>query len=186
MPLVPRAKDLLGGHLLVGASAGPSWSLGKLGTRSAAVHSLGTGIGFDGDLGFGLSRSVALGVWGNFARYADGDACLSCAGQAFSVGPFVRYHLSQGLRFDPWLSAGGGFRHVSYSASNGDKFAFSGMEWLRLQLGADYYVLSGVGFGPFGSLALSSYSTRPSDAGSASVNTELSFGLRLLLDVPGR
>jgi hypothetical protein len=186
-PVVPRAADLLGSHVLVGASVGPSWSLGKLGSSQAAVRGLGTGIGFRADAGFGISRSVVLGGWGSFATYTDGDRCgSSCSGRAFAVGPFVRYQLSQGLRFDPWLTLGGGYRQLSYTDAAGAQQKFSGLEWLHFELGADYYVFSGFGLGPYGALGLSSYTSRPADAGKAAVNTELSVGLRFLLDVPGR
>jgi hypothetical protein len=133
-----------------------------------------------------LSRSVVLGVWGSYASYAKGDACSDCSGRAFAVGPFVRYQLLQGLRFDPWLTLGGGYRSVSFKDATGTQQKFSGLEWLHFELGADYYLLSGFGFGPYGALGLSSYTTRPSGAGAAAVNTELSVGLRFLLDLPGR
>jgi hypothetical protein len=184
-PLTPRAKDLLGRHVLVGAALGPTWSLGKLSSDVAAVRGLSTGLGLHADAGFGLSRSVALGVWGSFASYGDGEDCQDCAGKSFAVGPFVRYHLSQGLRFDPWLLAGAGYRQVSFESA-GLKSTFSGLEWLRLEMGADYYFFSGLGFGPYGALSLSSYTDRPSGSGDARVNSELSVGLRFLLDVPGR
>jgi hypothetical protein len=158
-PLVPRAKDLLGGHVLVGVAVGPTWSLGKLGSDLAAVRGLGTGIGLRADAGVGLSRSVLLGVWGQFNRYRNGDACGTCDGLAFAVGPFVRYHLSQGLRFDPWLSLGGGYRQLRFEQDGVVPVAgppalppttakFSGIEWLRFELGADYYVWSGLGLRP--------------------------------------
>jgi len=201
-PLVPRAKDLLSGHFLAGASVGPAWSLGKLGSSVTTVHNLGTGLALQGDLGFGLSRSMVLGVWGNFARYSDGDTCAhplnpspDCSAYSFSVGPFVRYHLSQGLRFDPWVLLGGGYRRVRFNQDSESDFAdpyltetqtYSGLNWLRLEVGGDYYLWSGVGLGPFAALSFSSYTDRPESAGDASVNTELSFGLRLLLDLPGR
>lgn len=184
-PLVPRAPDLLGSHVLVGGGVGPTWSLGKLASDVAAARGLDTGLGFQLDAGIGLSRSVALGLWGSFATYGDGDDCESCSGKAFAVGPFVRYHLSQGLRFDPWLSLGVGYRQVSFESA-GLESKFSGLEWLHLELGADYYLFSGLGVGPYGSLSLSSYSKRPEGTGDAGVNTELSTGLRFLFDLPGR
>ncbi len=185
-PLMPPGRDLLRGHILVGLAAGPSWSLGSLTSRIAAADGLGTGLGFRGDLGLGVSRSVAVGLWGELARYGDGDGCGDCAGSAFSVGPFVRYHLSQGLRFDPWLLAGAGFRSVSFDDNAGTQQTFSGVQWLRLELGADFYAWSGFGLGPYGSLSLTSYASQPKDSGTTRVNSELSAGLRLLFDLPGR
>lgn len=184
-PLVPRAPDLLGKHLLVGAAIGPSWPLGKLARNVAAVRGMDTGVGLQADLGLGLSRSVAAGVWGSFASYGDGDSCDSCSARSFAVGPYVRYHLSQGFRFDPWLSLGAGYRRVSYE-QDGAQQSYAGAEWLRFQLGADYYLLSGLGFGPYGAIGLSSYWSRPEGASDAAVSTELSVGLRFFLDVPGR
>jgi hypothetical protein len=184
-PLVPRAADVLGKHVLVGGAIGPTWSLGKLAGDVAAVRGLSTGIGLHADAGIGLSRYVTLGVWGSFASYGDGDACDSCSGKSFAVGPFIRYHLSQGLRFDPWILAGAGYRQVSYDQQDTTN-TFSGAEWLRLELGADYYVFSGLGVGPYASLGLSSYSKRPAGTNDASVNTELSAGIRFLVDLPGR
>lgn len=185
-PLIPPARDVLGSHVLIGVGISPTWSLGRLGRNVAAERGLGTGLSVRGDAGFGLSRSVAIGVWGGFTGYTDGDACDSCGGRALSIGPFVRYHLSQGLRFDPWLSLGGGYRHVSFEDASGQRRKFSGLEWLRLELGGDYYVFSGFALGPYGALSLSSYTKRPASAGDAGVNTELSVGLRFLLDLPGR
>lgn len=185
-PVVPRKNDLLGSHLLIGAASGPLWSLGHLGSDLAAGQALGTGLNARIDAGYGVSRSVALGVLGSFTTYTDGDACRSCASKSFAVGPFVRYQLSQGLRFDPWFLLGGSYRRVSFTDDGNVSRRFSGLEWLHLELGADYYVFSGLGVGPYAALGLSSFSARPSGSGSAAVNTELSVGLRLLLDVPGR
>ena len=186
-PLVPRREDLLKNHVLVGASLGPVWSLGRFDSETTAARGFGTGLNLRADAGFGLSGVIAVGVWGNYAQYSDGSGCVDCAGRAFAIGPFVRYHLSQGLRFDPWLSAGLGYRQLSFIDDiRQSKQKYSGIEWLRLELGGDYYLFRGVGLGPYGSLGLSSYSTRPSGAGEARVNTDLSAGLRLLLDIPGR
>jgi hypothetical protein len=186
-PLIPLAKDLLWSHVLVGAAVGPTWSFGHLGSDVATGRGLGTGFGVRADAGLGLSRSVVLGAWGSYAGYADGDDCgSSCSGRAFAVGPFVRYHLQQGLRFDPWFTLGGGFRQVSFVDASGARQKYSGMEWLHFELGADYYMFSGLGIGPYGALGASSYAKRAVGAGSAAVNTELSAGLRIFFDVPGR
>jgi hypothetical protein len=188
-PLVPRAADLLGSHVLLGAAVGPTWSLGQFASDRSSNVRLGTGLGFRADVGFGISRSVALGAWGSFAGYTDGTRCADdghCSGRAFAVGPYIRYHLSQGLRFDPWFTLGGGYRRLTFDDTAGVRQTFSGIEWLHFELGADYYVFSGLGIGPYASLGLSSYTKRPSGSGDAAVNTELSTGLRFLIDIPGR
>lgn len=182
----PRAKDLLGSHVLIGAGIAPTWSLGELGSSLPATRGLGIGFGARGDAGIGVSRSVVVGAWGGFAGFSDGRRCDSCAGRAISVGPFVRYHLVQGFRLDPWLMMGAAYRQLSFEDASGVRQKFSGVEWLHLELGADYYALSGLGFGPYGALGLSTYGSRPDVAGSASVNVDLSVGLRFFLDLPGR
>lgn len=182
----PRARDLLGSHVLVGAGVAPTWSLGELGTDLPARRSLGLGFTARADAGFGVSRSVVVGAWGSFAGFSDGRTCDSCSGRALSIGPFVRYHLVQGFRFDPWLMLGAAYRQVSFDDGNGVRQKLSGAEWLHLELGADYYVLSGLGLGPYGALGLSTYGDRPELAGGASVNVDLSVGLRFFVDVPGR
>ncbi len=184
--LTPRAKDLLGSHVLVGLALAPTWSLGELGSRLPARRGLGFGFSGRADVGYGLSRSVVVGAWGGFAGYSDGNDCDSCGGRAFSVGPFVRYHLVQGFRLDPWLMIGAAYRQLSFENDASKRQKFSGVEWLHLEIGADYYMLSGLGFGPYGALGLSSYTKRPDSAGNASVNAELSVGLRFFLDLPGR
>ena len=75
---------------------------------------------------------------------------------------------------------------ISFDGVEGPRQKFSGVEWLHLELGADYYAFSGLGLGPYGALGLSSYTKRPDAAGSAAVNVDLSVGLRVLLDLPGR
>lgn len=186
-PIFPaRARDLMGAHVLVGAAVAPTWSLGELGSASPARRSLGVGFGGRADVGIGVSRTVAVGAWGSFAGFSDGRSCESCSGRAFAVGPFARYHLAQGFRFNPWLMIGAAYRQLSFDGGEGARQKFRGLEWLHLELGADYYALSGLGFGPYAALGLSTYASRPSAAGDASVNAELSVGLRLFLDLPGR
>src|ERR1041384_5750079 len=118
-PELAAAKDLLGAHILIGAGVSPSWSLGKLSSDVSASDGLGTGFGAHLDAGLGLSRYVAVGVFGTFAGYTRGDSCgTRCSGKSLSIGPFVRYHLTQGLRFDPWLSLGGGYRQLSFETES--------------------------------------------------------------------
>ncbi len=186
-PFVPRERDLLGSHVLIGAGVGPTWSLGRFGSDLRSERALGTGFAVRADAAYGLSRYIAVGLWGTFAGYTDGDSCADgCSGRALAVGPFVRYHLAQGLRFDPWLTLGAGYRQVNFDNAAGLSRKLKGMEWLHLELGADYYLLSGLGLGPYAGIGLSTFSKRPADAGDARVSTELSVGLRFLLDLPGR
>ncbi|HEY3493727.1 MAG TPA: hypothetical protein VGK73_03530, partial [Polyangiaceae bacterium] len=100
-PLIPEAPDKLGGHFVLGAGASFATQFGQLKSGTNAT-TLGLGLNTVLDLGFGISRSVTLGVFGEFAYYP-AKRCPDCSATSIGVGPFVRYHLVQGARFDPWM-----------------------------------------------------------------------------------
>lgn len=169
---IPNARDTLGGHFVIGASAGVKWPFGS---HSSA---LGTGYGLNLDLGFGLGRSVVLGAWGEFDAYAGASGCSACSGKSFAGGPFLRYHLVQGTRFDPWGSLAVGVRQTS--VDNGVSTAhYFGPELLKLSLGGDWYPTSNIGFGPYVTIDVGSYNESTAHAG-------LGAGLRLIVDLPGK
>lgn len=187
-PLVPKASDTLGGHFVLAANGGFVVPWGDL-AEGATATDLGTGTGFGLDLGYGLSRSVIIGFWGHYASFAKSVECgtdrdAGCTASSYAVGPFVRYHIVQGTRFDPWMLAGLGYRAMSVKSSSGT-VDYAGIEWLRLALGGDYYPFGNVGFGPFAELDVGVFGTRP--AGSASTpHFSVVTGLRIILDLPGK
>jgi hypothetical protein len=183
IPLIPDASDTVGGHLL--ASATPLWAVpfGTLESSLPAADQLASGFGGRIDLGYGVSRTVVLGVAGDFVSYMSPDACSSCKGQSFGVGPVLRYHLVQGTRFDPWVSIGAGYR--SLSIDQGDtKLDLDGIDWLRVGLGGDFYPLSNFALGPFAGFDMTTY-TGGSDE-DPRIAFQFSLGLRLALNVPGK
>jgi hypothetical protein len=182
--LVPPARDTLGGHVIVGASGSFAAPFGKLDSETAASDLLGVGPGFDLDVGFGVSRSLVLGVDGQLLLHTSPEACPECNARSFAGGVFVRYHVVQGVRFDPWISAGLGYRGTKVKL-DGESRTFSGLEWLRLQVGGDWYPLSVLGFGPFVGLDLGTYFAHTSGA-NAAVHVNLLAGLRVVLDFPGK
>jgi hypothetical protein len=190
-PLVPPAKDTLGGHLVGAASGAFVFPWGDLSERVPASD-LGPGYGVSLDLGYGLSRSVVIGAWGQYSTYANSPDCgtdpnpdAGCTASGFAVGPFVRYHLVQGMRFDPWILAGIGYRAMSVDSSSGTD-DYSGFEWMKISLGGDYYPFKNFGFGPVIEFAAGTFGTRPSDEGESRAHFSFVLGLRLILDVPGK
>jgi hypothetical protein len=197
-PLVPPAHDTLGGHFIVGASGVVGGPLGEL-QAGYAARDLGAGFGGMLDIGFGLSRTISVGVWGEGLAYSSSSACRfwhlpnaprdPCSATSFTVGPFVRYHLLQGMRFDPWILLGPGYRTLSQDTPNGSK-RYGGIDYLHVMLGGDYYVLSGVGIGPWVGLDGGVFATRPAPLFGPAVktawHTELVAGLRVVLDLPGK
>jgi hypothetical protein len=189
-PLVPDARDTLGGHLVAGGSAAfvVPWGDLQQGTEST---DLGPGYGFNLDLGYGLGRSVVVGVWGQYALYTEGAECGGCKAASYAVGPFVRYHLVQGMRFDPWLLAGIGYRVMTIdyprtTESSARSDSYSGVEWVRFALGGDYYPFKNFGFGPLLELDAGVFGEHPADERGTSLHFSFLGGLRLVLDVPGK
>lgn len=190
-PLIPDAKDTLGGHLVAAANGTFVVPFGDL-SQSVAAANLGPGYGVGLDLGYGLSRSVVFGVWGRYETYANSVDCgtepnrnAGCTASGYAVGPFVRYHLVQGTRFDPWLLAGLGYRAMTVESSAG-KADYSGVEWLRLSLGGDYYPFKNFGFGPLTEFDLGVFGNRPDEGRGSAVHFSFVAGLRLVFDVPGK
>ncbi len=190
-PLVPPAKDTLGGHFVAGADAAYAFPFGDF-TRGVSAADLGDGLGLGLDLGFGISRSLVIGAWGQYLRYGQNPDCGAgprpqdgCTGLSYAVGPFIRYHLVQGMRFDPWLVAGFGYRGLTVKSSAGSA-SYAGVEWLRIGVGGDYYPTQLFGIGPLLELDVGTFYKRPDQ--DAHIATHLNFvaGLRIVLDVPGK
>jgi hypothetical protein len=168
---IPSARDNLSGHFQLGAGGGAKWPFGS----HSGVFSAGLGLNLD--LGFGISRNVLLGVWGEFDTYHTHAACGDCSGKSFAGGPLVRYHIVQGTRFDPWGELAVGMRSTTVDV-RGDSKTHTGPDFLKLTLGGDWYPTSNIGLGPYVTFDLGTY-------GSAS-HSGLGTGLRLVLDLPGK
>ena len=107
-PLIPPAEDNLGGHLVIALSPAVTIPGGSF-DRSQPASRLGPGWGAGADIGFGINRAVALGVYGQYFAHRAGSGSARVTASHFAVGPFVRYHVVQGLRFDPWILVGAGY-----------------------------------------------------------------------------
>jgi hypothetical protein len=171
--------DNLSGHLRVGAAilgtiygGDPSPPL-----TYGSANSLGPAL----DIGLGVGRNVALGLYGSLGWLSEGSSCKPCSATSATGGAFVRYHLVQGLRLDPWISYGLGVRsfQITEGGTTSDVVA---LEWLRARVGTDWFLAKNVAFGPFLDLSLASSLSSPrGDAGQ--VLWEVGLGFRLALDV---
>ncbi|MET0791490.1 MAG: hypothetical protein ABW061_08205 [Polyangiaceae bacterium] len=168
---IPSARDTLGGHFVIGAGAGAKWPFGS---HSGA---LGAGLGLNLDLGYGISRNVVLGAWGEFDSYSTVSGCGDCSGRSFAGGPLVRYHIVQGTRFDPWGELAVGVRSTTVDI-RGESKNHVGPDFLKLTLGGDWYPTANFGIGPYVTFDIGTY-------GSSS-HSGLGTGLRLVLDLPGK
>jgi hypothetical protein len=91
----------------------------------------------------------------------------------------------QGTRFDPWLSAGLGWRTTRLTLRDSER-RYAGPELLRLVLGGDWYATSLLGLGPTLELDCGAFTTHPSAAGATRLFWNVQSNLRLTLDLPGK
>jgi hypothetical protein len=186
-PLIPPAADTLAGHVDVTGSIAFAVPFGQLEEGVDQTSVIGSGHGVGLDIGIGVSRTVAIGAWGQALALGDSDDCIDCSGASLAFGGFVRYHLVQGVRFDPWMSAGLGYRTTTFSGVPGGDVDYSGIEWLRLQVGGDWYPFSHVGLGPFMELDMGIYGDKSvGSIGESAAHWLFQTGLRITLDIPGR
>jgi hypothetical protein len=167
-PPAAVTPDNLTGHVIVAPRVGLLKPLGSYEAGFSQTDYNGTGPTFGADLSVGISRYVAVAGFfetGNLA--AHGSYCPvngSCKAKTTSFGLGLEYHLVNGASFDPWLRWG-----VAYRVTNLDfswpgyarKLDYSGIDWLHLAVGGDFYASRKLGFGPFMSLDLGYYTKRP-------------------------
>jgi hypothetical protein len=177
---IRNARDTLGSHLVIAATGGLFIPAGSFDDVTYQSDKLTLGPSFGADLGYGVSRTVVLGVYGELGL-PGGQTCSSCSGSSLAVGPLIRYHLAQGVRFDPWLSAGTGFRKTTLGNES-----WTGMDIVRLALGGDFYAWPALGFGPFTEVTVGTYFDATPKLTSHNVNATFTLGLRIVLDTPGK
>lgn len=140
------------------------------------VVSGGPSVGLDA--AYGLSRSLLLGLWGRFDDHSNSSSCGACSGQTFALGPDFTYRLAQGTRLDPWAAVGIGYSFTSIRTTDA-KLKFSGPEWARLAMGADWALGSFVHLGPFAELMWGTHAQVPSGDEAGSLHFRAAAGLRL-------
>jgi hypothetical protein len=183
--VVVPAPDTRSGHLTLAASAALALPFGSFAQGLPQTDVVGSGGGFGADLGIGVSHSVAIGAWGQLLDLSASDKCPDCSARSFAGGLFVRYYLVQGVRFDPWMSAGAGYRSTTLSLQTGD-VTYSGFELLQVRVGGDWYPFPLLGLGPFMELDLGAYNSRPDDGRGLDLHWHFLVGTRLTLDIPGK
>lgn len=184
-PQEQPSEPALAGHFIVGLGVSMQQLHGRLGSDALARHWLGDAVQVDGDLSIGASRYVALGVFASYARYGAPSECSDCGASGFALGVQARYHLVQGTRFDPWLSAGAGYRAVSIQSDTHSDTA-SGIDVLDLRVGGDWYLAQSVGLGPFVGFTTGVFNGRARWMGEAELHWSLGGGVRVVLDRPGK
>lgn len=140
----------LAGHVLISGSAALYVPGGHLDETTFQHDRTGAGPAFALDLGFGATGNLVVGAWGQYAFAGGGGLCDNCTTSTIAAGGFAAYHLRATGHFDPWASAGLGYRATSIGKGVvAPTLEYSGLEWLRLRLGANWYALDKLGFGGF-------------------------------------
>jgi len=173
---IAPARDTIGRHLTVGAEAGAIFPFGSVAAGIPQSDLVGPGFWLSGDILYGLNRYVSVGAYGEVGMPSSHESGSSFT--TIAAGPDVQYHLVQGVHFDPWISAGIGFRRTS----NGND-AHTGMDWLRAQIGGDWYPIRNLGIGPVLEIA---FGTFFGESTGASVNAHFVAGGRIVFDSPGK
>ena len=183
-PVLP--SDTRSGHFVLGLRAGFAVPFGEA-SKGVDVYPLAD-VGFTAgaDVGIGVSRHVEVGLNGEMQLHGDASQCVGCSASGIAVGAFVRYHLVQGLRFDPWLAVGLGYRGLQVEQRSGGDLDYAGLEFLRLQFGGDWYGFSRIGIGPFLDLGATSFFDVPAGDDRGGVNWRFQSGIRIVLDHPGK
>jgi hypothetical protein len=180
-PVAP-ARDTVGGHFVVAVDAGFIVPFGSVASGVPQSRTMGLGLSVGGDLAYGISRTVMLGAYIDVGLPSAEGASSNHSISTIAAGPLIRYHLVQGMAFDPWLSGGIGFRRTTDGPTS-----FTGIDWMRLALGGDWYPASNFGFGPILELSLGTFFAQsPGALGNASVNASFVLGGRFVFDVPGK
>jgi hypothetical protein len=181
---VKPARDTVGGHVVIGVNAGLVLPFGSVASGVPQSRTMGVGSSYAADIAYGISRTVMLGAYFEVGfpqihRVTDvGPSSV----ETFAAGPLVRYHLVQGVPFDPWVAGGLGFRRTSVGGT-----AFTGVDWVRLSLGGDWYPAPNLGFGPILELSLGTFfAESPGTLPTKALNAHFVAGVRVVFDTPGK
>lgn len=180
------ARDTLGGHVLGAAGGGLVVPFGSLEQSANQARLLDPSGGLSLDVGYGLNRTTVLGLSGQLGLLRGDSRCPGCSARTFAVGPTIRYHLVQGLAFDPWVSAGIGFRGTRLHQP-GQSTTYLGLDWARLAVGGDWYPTRYTGLGPYLEMDLGSFLDKSTGTfNSGGVVVHFLAGLRAAFDFRGR
>lgn len=194
------AKDTRAGHWLLSARSDVLLPAGSLVYGLGTGALLGFGPSFGATIGYGLSRSTVFEVGAAYGILTASNECTGCSGRSFDAGLGFSYHPAQGIAVDPWASFGSGYRTVSLTlpstvlgrqpAASGR--AYQGLDVARLAIGADFYPIPSLGFGPYLGADFGSFLGRPTpDAGAGvaalpdpggATYAFFHVGLRIVLD----
>ena len=184
MLLAGPADDTISHRLLLSAGTGYTGMVGQLDSRTSLANRLAGGINVFLDVGYGVTRNVEIELNTSYASLGNAVECPSCTGKAYEAVAALRYHLVQGVRFDPWVRTGIGLSAFKLS-ENQTSATYLGLHWLELTLGGDWYFSRNFGIGPLLSMSFASYFDHPADS-KVSIAAKWLAGVNLAFDSTGK
>lgn len=180
--------DSLAGHVIVSGSVAAAWPTGKLEadvSQRQLISTAGTVAALD--LAYGFGSWFTVGAWWQYGRFGAGPSCPGCIASTLGIGVDLGYHPLGVRRFDPFVTAGLGYRSTAIGNGLSPDITYSGFEWLRLQSGMDYYPFDHVGFGAFVELDAGNFLHRANTPlASTAAHEQLLLGGRVSFDALSR
>ena len=142
----------------IGVATGYTQSGGKLGGNMLSLEDVsGPGAAVEVDVGYRIIPELAVGAYGTFAKYQNGDSIDGSTDVlGATAGIQAAWHFRPDRSVDPWVSLGTGWKGVWLNPTNGKVTSLQGLELARLQIGADYRITKDIAISPVigGSLSL--------------------------------
>jgi hypothetical protein len=185
----PYAPDERSGHVIIRAVSGLLLPAGFVRSEAALADAGSFGVAAGGTLGVGISRHAELDATGIFGLMAPPSECDSCASTTASASLGVRYHLAQGVSFDPWIRLGVGYRTAEILREGEATLRlptpgrYHGVDFTQISVGASFSPVSGFGFGPYLEADVGTFVSRPDpDPGGGRVYAYFQIGLSAEID----
>jgi hypothetical protein len=125
--------------LEVALGVGYTQGVGGAGAAGNVEDITGAGGSLEAQIGVRLIPSLAVGMYGTYARFRHGDAFADGSNaQAITAGIQATWHARPARSLDPWISLGTGWRGLWLSPAGVPSSSLQGIELARLQLGVDY------------------------------------------------
>jgi hypothetical protein len=185
----PTAPDTRGGRPTLAGHIGWGSLFGQAERDVSQGQAASWGPVFGGQLAYPFSREWAIDIWGSLGSFKSGTTdCKACTAESFTVGAGGVYHLVDGLSFDPWFSAGIGYRQTKLKLQTNTSpvvtnLKYNSLEFLRIAIGSDYYPFWLMGFGPMVDFQLGrNLNVSPGSIKEGAFHWAFSFGFRVVLN----
>lgn len=178
----PTAPDTRSGHPTLALQYGFLRLAGSAEKGRSHASVIGWGQAPSLQLAYPFRRDFAVELWGSYGTFSADSGCSGCKGTSLAAGLGAVYHMVDGIPFDPWFSAGLGYRQTSLETPATGKVDYSGLTALRLVIGSDYYFTPAIGIGPYLEFTAGRYLNRsPGSFSEGAGHTSFGTGLRIVL-----